>query len=165
MKEKTHFAARHSRLLLIAILTVTLLVSSELNRRGRDSAVFTSLPVIPSTADEAVAVYVADRNTAHDRDMAALLALTDNEAVDPQTRQAAALQMTEMAANREYQQALETALASTALAPCAAVVSGGSVTIITGKTDISPQDSALVLTLAAAHAGAKPSDVRILTVP
>ena len=73
--------------------------------------------------------------------------------------------MTEMAANREYQQALETALASTALAPCAAVVSGGSVTIITGKTDISPQDSALVLTLAAAHAGAKPSDVRILTVP
>lgn len=165
MKEMKPFAARHSRLLLISILTVTLLVSSEANRRSHEDTVFTSLPVTTTTAGEAVAVYIADRDSAHDKDMAALLALTENEAIDLQTRQTAAEQMTVLAANSESQQALEAALASTALAPCAAIVTNGSVTLVTGKTEITAQDSALVLALAAAHAGAKPTDVRILTIP
>lgn len=166
MNENTPFIARHRRLLLIALLAVTLLVSSEMNRRSLEAeTVFTTLPVSVNSAAEALQVYKADRDSTDERNTSALLALTENEAIDPQTRQAAAAQLTAICANREHQQALEAALASTALAPCAAVVTGSSVTIVTGKAEITPEDSALVLSLAAAHAGAKPSDVRIMTVP
>ena len=166
MNERKSFIARHSRLMLISLLTVTLLVSSEMRRRQLETeSTFTALPVAVTTSVDAVQVYIADRDAAHDRDIAALLALTENGSIDEQTRQAAAQQLTCMAANREHQQALEAALASSALAPCAAVVTGSSVTIVTGKAEITQEDSALVLALAAAHAGASPSDVRIMTVP
>ena len=111
----------------------------------------------------AVAAYVDERAAAHERDIAALTALIQQSDMDERTRQDAADTLQDIVRNRECQQALEDALSATALAPCAAVVSGGSVTIVTAKNAITPEDSALVLALAQAHAGAAPEDVRILT--
>lgn len=166
MKPAAGFLTRHRRLLLIALLSVTLLVSSTANRRRLEQeAVVTSLPVVhtQSSAVTAVNAYIDERDAAHQRDVAALTALIAQEELDAQTRQAAADQLQALVHSRESQQALEAALASTSLAPCAAVVTGTNVTIVTAKTEITPEDSALVITLAAAHAGAAPGDVRILT--
>ncbi len=165
MKHAADFLTRHRRLFLIALLSVTLAVSSEANRRRlQEDAVVTSLPVMQTAApDVAVATFTADRDAMHQRDVAALTALISQENIDSRTREDAAVQLQELIRNRECQQALESALASTALAPCTAVVTGSSVTLVTAKQEITPEDSALVLTLAAAHAGVAPEDVRILS--
>ena len=160
------FILRHRRMLLIALMTVTLLVSSEANRRRlQDADATTALPVSSLQRATAVESYILDRDAVHDRDVAALTALISEEAVDDRTREDAARELQSLVRNRECQEALEQALASTALAPCAAVVTGSSVTLVTAKADITDEDAALVLALAAAHASARPQDVRILTVP
>ena len=48
--------------------------------------------------------------------------------------------------------------------PCVAVVEGGSVTIVTEKDGLTDGESALVITLARAHAGVEPSGVRVMAV-
>lgn len=73
------------------------------------------------------------------------------------------MQLQEIIANRQSQSALEGALAGSSLYPCAAVVSGGNVTIVTQKSTVTDKDSALVMSLAAAHAGVTPEKVRIIT--
>lgn len=162
MKHAPDFLHRHRRLLLIVLLTVTLLVSSEANRRRlQEEAVVTSLPVTQTVP--AVSAYAAQRNDAYLQEVAALDALVSQEGLDSRTRQSAAAQLQALVHHRECQQALEAALSVTALAPCAAVVTDGGVTLITAKQEITPEDSALVLTLAEIHAGASPSDVRIMT--
>ena len=55
------------------------------------------------------------------------------------------------------------ALCETALAPCVAVVSEGSVTIVTEKEGLTSGETALVMTMAQAHAGVEPSGVRVVT--
>ncbi len=57
----------------------------------------------------------------------------------------------------------EGALVSSELAPCCAVVTDGSVTIVTEKQEITEQDTALVLTLVQVHTGVPASGVRIMT--
>lgn len=164
MKRIADLIVRHRQLLLIALLTATLVAGSTVNRKRLEAeALLTSLPVDRSTSAVAVAAYVNERAAAHERDVAALTALIQQTDMDERTRQDAADTLQALVRSRESQQALEDALSATALAPCAAVVSGGSVTIVTAKSAITPEDSALVLALAQAHAGADPEDVRILT--
>ena len=164
MRTLSQFFIRHRRLLLIALLTVTLLVSSEANRhRLQAETVATSLPVMTTDAAASVAVFSRQQDDQHARDVAALSALIDHDDVDAQTRSDASDQLLEMIADREGRIALEEALSATSLAPCSAVVAGGSVTLITAKTEITQEESALVLALAAAHCGADPENVRILT--
>ena len=68
-----------------------------------------------------------------------------------------------MTRSREAQTAIETALSKSSLAPCAVVVTGSSVTVITHRTDVTDEESALVLSLALAHADVPPASVRIMT--
>ncbi|MBQ2954776.1 MAG: SpoIIIAH-like family protein [Clostridia bacterium] len=163
MQHLTRFILRHRRLLLIALLSVTLLLGSEANRlRLQEEAIVTSLPVTHTEAATAVSAHATLQEDQHARDVEALSALIARDDLDALTRQDAAAQLSAMVANREGRLALEEALSATALAPCSAVVAGGSVTVVTAKAEITPEDSALVLTLAAAHCGAAPEDVRIL---
>lgn len=163
MKSITAFILRHRRMLLIALLSVTLLVSSEASRRQlQQDAVFTSLP-IQRTYSSPAAAFAASCSDQHDRDVAALRALIDRDDIDDVTRNDAADLLASMISDRTRQRALEDALAATSLAPCAAVVTGDSVTLITGKERITPAESALVITLAALHCGAEAENIRILT--
>lgn len=165
MKPILIFLTRHRRLLTIALLSVTLMVSSEISRRQlAGETIVTSLPVTSTRApDQAVTAHAAAQADQHASDVAALTALIDRTDVDAQTRDDAAQQLLAMVANREHQAALEAALADTALAPCSAVVTGSQVTLITAQTEVAPEDSALLLTLAAAHCGSDAEDVRIIT--
>lgn len=159
---KQGFLSRHRNLLLIMLLSATLAVSSAANRRRLEEAQpTTALPVMQTTS--AIAVYQEERAASYLTDIAALQAVSADASLDAATREAAADRLTQLVADREAEAALETALSQSDLAPCAAVVSGGSVTIVTGKAQITQADSALAMTLAAAHAGISAEDVRIIT--
>lgn len=165
MNKAGEFLTRHRNLFLLTLLLTTLCISSASNQaRLEASNETTALPVMRTSSQttSAVSAYISERDAAHQRDVAALTALCAQEELDSQTRQDAADRLTQLIANREAQQALEDALSLSSLAPCAAVVSGGSVTIVTHKRDVTEQDAALVLTLATAHAGAEAADVRIV---
>lgn len=164
MKHLADLLVRHRTLFLICLLTATFLLSSlAAQSRLEDDAIVTSLPVTSLTPSDAVQTFSGQRETTQLNELTALTALTNEESMDDATRRAAAAQLQALVSDRSSQQALEAALASTGLAPCAAIVSGGSVTIVTHQAEISPHDSALVLTLASAHAGASPENVRIIT--
>ena len=95
--------------------------------------------------------------------MAALETLISSEDTDRAARQSAAEELQACVALHQAQLALEGALVSSELAPCCAVVTDGSVTIVTEKQEITEQDTALVLTLVQVHTGVSASGVRIMT--
>lgn len=166
MTRTAAFLKRHRNLMLMAILCMTLCLSSAVNqRRLETSREATALPVMKTQTVEAapVTAYIDARDSAYEQDVAALTALCEQEGVDARTRDEAAQTLSRIVSDHAAQQALESALAESVLAPCACVVSGGSVTIITHLTEVPEEASALALTLAAAHAGAAPSDVRIIS--
>lgn len=165
MTRPADFLKRHRNLLLMVILCTTLCLSSAMNQRRLEaSREATALPVMKTQAAASpVAAYIDARDSAYEQDVAALTALCAQESVDSRTRDEAAQTLSRIVSDHAAQQALEAALAQSVLAPCACVVSGGSVTIITHHAEVSAEASALALTLAAAHAGAAPSDVRIIT--
>lgn len=164
MKKIADYLSRHRTSLLIALLTSTLFISSRMSRiRLEQEAVTTALPVTHAEASAPVRAYISERDAAYQRDIAALTALVNQEDLDARTREAAADEMRALIRNHEGQIALEDALASTSLAPCAAVVSGGSITLVTAKAEITQEDSALVFMLCQAHTGVEPANVQILT--
>ncbi len=159
---KPGFITRHRNLLLITLLAATLALSSTAARRRLEEArQVTALPV--TQAASPVAAYIAERQGAFLTDLQALHALCENASLDDATREAAAERLTQLVTDRDAEAALEVALSQSALAPCAAVISGGSVTIVTEQADITQEDAALAMTLAAAHAGVDAADVRIIT--
>ena len=86
-----------------------------------------------------------------------------SENTDRAARQSAAEELQAYVALHQAQLALEGALLTSELAPCCAVVTDGSVTIVTEKQEITEQDTALVLTLVQVHTDVPASGVRIMT--
>lgn len=157
---------KHRNLFLLMLLVITLLVSGIANRQRLEAASSTvEIPVTevlaqPSSALEA---YRMQRDEAALVDISALEALCAQANLDSRTREDAAQRLQAIIDSRQAQTALEGALLDSSLSPCVAVVSNGSVTIVTEKTSVTDKAAALVMTLAAAHAGASPENVRIIT--
>lgn len=153
-------------LILIVILMATMVISYLATQRRLDAESATvSVPVVevsPSPVG-ALETFRAQRDETALRDMEALEALCAQERLDQATREDAAAQLQRLVERREKQSALEGALAKSALAPCVAVVSEGSVTIVTDRADVSSGETALAMTMAQAHAGVEPSGVRVVT--
>ena len=157
---------KHRNLFLLILLVATLLVSGIANREWLEAASATvDIPVTEVSAQPAGAVesYRQQRDAQAKSDMDALQALCDQTQLDTKTREDAAARLQSIVECRQAQSALEGALLGSSLHPCVAVVSDGIVTIVTGKSTVTEKDTALVLTLAAAHANAAPEDVRIIT--
>lgn len=151
---------------LLTLLIATLAVSGYANRqRLQDSVTTVSIPVTEVAAQpvSALEAYRQQRDQTALADIATLEKLCAQKTLDVTTREAAATQLQAIIDARQGQSALEGALAGSSLSPCVAVISNGSVTIVTGKTDVTEKDSALVMTLAAAHVGAAPENIRIIT--
>ena len=155
---------KNMNFILIAVLLATMVVSYAANQRRPNAEVSTvSLPVVSvTTAPSALEEYRRRREETALQDMAALQALCESDKVDETTRSDAASQLQKIILRREQQSALEGALIQSGLAPCVAVITEGSVTIVTGKEQISEAESALVMTLAQTHAHVKPAGVRII---
>lgn len=160
------FIRKHRNSLLLLCLLLTLAVSwLATSRRLAQSAATVSLPVEPVSAVPAgrLEQFRARREEAFLADAASLQALCDQDSLSATTREDAARQLQQLVSTRETQLALEGALAQSGLYPCVAVVSEGSVTLVTEKETLSDGESALLLTLAQAHAGVAPSGVRVMT--
>ncbi len=156
---------RHRNTFLLALLTSTLAVGSLTHQDRADAVPTVSIPVTETAAARLSPLeeFRINRDRQAEADMAALERLCHAEQLDQATRKSAADRLQEIVSNRQAQSTLEGALAQSSLYPCAAVVEGGCVTIVTEKTVITEKDSALVLTLCNAHAGVKPENVRIIT--
>jgi len=160
------FIRKHRNPLLLACMLITLAVSWYLtDRRLTEAAATVALPVEQVTA--APTSRLEEFRTRRDEtaltDMAALQSICDQENLTDQTRRDAAAQLQRMVDTRQAQLALEGALTQSGVYPCVAVITEGSVTIITDKATLSDGESALVMTLAKAHAGVEPSGVRVMT--
>lgn len=166
MNRLGEWLTKHRNAFLLTLLITTLAVSGYAHRQQlMDSVTTVSIPVTEVAAQpvSALEAYRQQRDQTALADLASLEKLCAQQSLDASTREAAAAQLQAMIADRQGQSALEGALAGSSLAPCVAVVSNGSVTIVTGKTDITEKDSVLVMTLAAAHVGAAPENIRIIT--
>ena len=142
------FLVRRKNWLLMAALALSL-TAALLLRPSSPQAQGVTLPM--TSAESSVSPLEAfriSRDSAYQRDMAALETLISNE---------------NTVALHQAQLALEGALLTSELAPCCAVVTDGSVTIVTEKQEITEQDTALVLTLVQVHTGISASGVRIMT--
>lgn len=157
---------KYRNVLLLGLLMVTMAVSYFFQQqRLMEAAATVSLPMVQVTAAPSGRLdeYRHTREETLLADMTALQALCDQEQLDSQTRQDAAAQLQALVETHQKQLALEGALTQSGLYPCVAVVADGSVTIVTDKADLSSGESALVMTLAKAHADIEPSGVRVIT--
>lgn len=157
---------KHRNTFLLVLLLVTLLVSGYANREQiRAASVTVDIPVTEVSAQpqDALAAFRQQRDQDALSDIAALENLCSQDNLDDITREEAAAQLQAIIDSRQAQSALEGALLGSSLYPCVAVVTEKAVTIVTGKSTVTDTDSALVLTLATAHAEASPEDVRIIT--
>lgn len=163
---RADFLVRHRNALLLVLLVTTLLISGLASRkRLQASPASVTIPVMETpretrTALEAFRLERADQTRA---DIAALEKLCANSSLDESMLDSAAAQLQAIIDARQAESALEGALTGSSLSPCAAVLSGGSLTIVTEKAQITDKDAALVLTLAGAHAGISPDKVQIVT--
>lgn len=166
MRNTGHWITRHRNLLLVLLLLATMAVSSLANQeRLSREATTVSLPVVEPYAEPVgrIELFRQQRDTAALQDMAALQALIGQEQLDEQTRADAAAQLQALVDSREKQLTLEGALLESGLYPCAAVVSAEHVTIVTGRTGLTDDETALLMTMARLHTGASPSQVSVIT--
>ena len=166
MKKLGEMLTKHRNFFLLTLLTATLAVSAAANQeRLRAASVTVDIPVMAtsSAALSPLESYRQQRDQSALADIAALEKLIAQSTLDEQTRSDAADRLSAMIEARQAQTSLEGALLNSSLSPCVAVVAGDAVTIVTGKTTITDRDTALVLTLAEAHTGVKPQNVRVIT--
>lgn len=163
MKTICDLLTRHKNTFLVALLAATLVLGSQTGK-NRAKATTVDIPVT-ETAAEALSnleSFRQQRDQAIRADIAALERLIAQETLDEPTRQQAANMLQEIIGKRQLQTSIEGALSSSSLYPCAAVYQGGILTLVTEKGTVTERDTALVMTLAAAHGGIAPEDVRII---
>lgn len=157
---------RHRNSFLLLLWVTTLIISGYTNReRLRTASATVDIPVTEVAAQpvSALEAYRRQRDQENLADIASLEQLIAQTELDADTRHAAANLLQEIIDARQGQSALEGALCGSSLSPCVAVVADGNVTIVTEKSIVTEEDSALVMTLAAAHVGASPEKIRIIT--
>lgn len=165
MNRIIQLAVRWKNAIILSLLLVTLAVSSLHNQhRLGESTPTVAIPVAAASRTLSVLeAFKAERDQAHQADLAALEALLSQEGLDDRTREDAAIRIQTLVSNRQAQLAVEGALLESRLAPCVAVIAGGSLTIVTDRQDITEADSALVLAVAAAHTETSPENIKIMT--
>lgn len=154
---------RHKNKLLVLLILLMLPLALFLASKS-PAAQSVTLPLTSSESSVSpLEAFRMSRDSAYQRDMAALEALISAEDTDRTARQSASEALESFVRLHQAQIALEGALLSSSLAPCCAVVTDGSVTIVTEKQGITEEDTALVLTLCALHTSVPASGVRIMT--
>lgn len=155
------FLTKHRNLLLISLVTAAMLIG---HYSSDDQPVTVDIPVVETAAaiQSPVESFRQRRNQAECTDIAALEQLVMRDDLDEQMRCKAAERLQSIIDARQIQSAIEGALATSSLYPCAVVLEGGILSIVTEKSAVTDRDMALVLSLAADHGGVKPEAVRII---
>ena len=111
----------------------------------------------PAAAQERTA-----RETAYDKDVAALTALLDSGAADDETRAQAAARLDQLVADHQSELGLEEALNQAGFSPCVVLLQNGALTVIVASSDMTAETSAVILSLCAAHTDIGVENIRIM---
>ena len=163
MNKLGELLTRHRNAFLILLLTITLALGSLRQQPTTQATVDIPVTATAVQATTPLEAYRLQRDQDTLRDMAALESLIAQPLLEASTREDAAARLQQIVDQRQAQSALEGALTNSSLGPCVVVIAGDSLTLVTAKDDITKKDSALVLTLAAAHTDVKPENIRIMT--
>ena len=104
------------------------------------------------------------RETAYERDVAALQALLESGAAGEATRAQAAQKLTELIAQHQNEIGLEKALLEAGYDPAVVIVQNGAVTVMLSSEMLSTETSAQILALCVAHAGVGAENVRVMAL-
>lgn len=166
------FIKKHKNLFFFGVLLLTLAGSYLWNQYQMSPARTVSLPLsrtegktpAPTAAvtKTPLNAYQEKREAARQADMASLQTLAANEKVDQAARDQAQEELLEIIRCRETELAIEGALTGAGLAPCVAVVQRGAVTVLVEKKELTQTEATMILTLAAAHSGEAPENIRIM---
>lgn len=125
------FLVRRKNWLLMAALALSL-TAALLLRPSSPQAQRVTLPMTSAESSASpLEAFRISRDSAYQRDMTALETLISSENTDRAARQSASEELQACVALHQAQLALEGALLTSELAPCCAVVTDGSVTIVT----------------------------------
>lgn len=111
----------------------------------------------PAAAQERTA-----RETAYDKDVAALTALLDSGAADEETRAQAAARLDQLVADHQSELGLEETLNQAGYSPCVVLLQNGALTVIVASSDMTAEASAAILSLCAAHTDIGVENIRIM---
>lgn len=102
------------------------------------------------------------RETAYDKDVAALEALLASGAADTATQAQAAAHLEELIAAHQSELAVEALLQQAGYEGCMVVINGSAVTVLIPAQQLNTQNSAAVLSLCAAHANVGADSIRLM---
>jgi len=105
------------------------------------------------------------RETAYDKDVAALQALLESGAADQPTQEIAAGKLTEIIAWHQHEIALETALSQAGFEAAVVIAQNNAVTVMIPPEELNEATSSQILTLCIAHTDAGAENVRIMALP
>lgn len=111
----------------------------------------------PAAAQERTA-----RETAYDKDVAALTVLLDSGAADEETRAQAAARLDQLVADHQSELGLEETLNQAGYSPCVVLLQNGALTVIVASSDMTAEASAAILSLCAAHTDIGVENIRIM---
>ena len=163
MSKPGEFLTKHRNAFLLLLLVSTLAQSSLAGQSATPATVDIPITETAAAALSPLQEYRLQRDKDALSDIAALEELIAQPLLEASTREDAAARLQEIIDCRQAQAAMEGALVSSSLGPCVVVIEGGSLTVVTGKKQITAKDSALVLTLTEAHTGIAPGNVKIIT--
>ena len=102
------------------------------------------------------------RETAYDRDVAALQALLESGAAEPTTQEMAAQKLAGLIEEHQHEIGLETALLEAGYENAVVLMQNGAVTVMIPETMLNENSSTQILELCVVHAGVGAENVRVM---
>ncbi len=102
------------------------------------------------------------REVAYQKDLSKLEALLQQENINEETKQQAALQMTRMVGWHQTELALEEALVSAGFAPCLVLMQNDALTVAVSASEVTAAQSAVILSICLAHTEVAAENIRIM---
>lgn len=147
-------------LLAILVLTAGILWWTEGRWQNEAKNQPIATPVPTTKQDERL-----KRETAYDRDVAALQAMLESGAANEATQEMAAQKLAELIGEHQHEIGLETALLEAGYENAVVLMQNGAVTVMVPQERMNEETSAQLLELCVIHAGVGPENIRIMGKP
>jgi hypothetical protein len=102
------------------------------------------------------------REAAYEKDLAAVQALVEQQALREETRQQAAAQAAQMIRQHQMELGLEETLVNAGFAPCLVLMQNGALTIAVSAPEVTAAQSAVILSICLEHTEVASENIRIM---
>ncbi len=145
-------------LIVLVLAAIVYLVPKSANTHT-DSTLISEAP-LPSAAPQDAR---SARESAYDKDIAALERLIGNESADEDTRAQASESLARMIADHHSELGIEEALTQAGFKPCLVLMQNGSLTVMVSERELSGEQTVTILSICAAHSDIGIENMRIMT--